>query len=76
MGETNVTPKRMHQGGMTLLALPWGIPLLKAPLIEIQNTIDKKRAVQWCELPRTALIQIGNGYFLERATKVFARPGM
>jgi len=62
MGETNVTQKRMHQGGMTLLALPRGSPLPKAPLIETHNTTDKKRAMQRCELPRTALIQIGNGY--------------
>jgi hypothetical protein len=62
MGETNVTPKRMHQGGMTLLALPGGIPLPKAPLIETQKITDKKRAAQRCELPKTALIQIRNGY--------------
>ncbi len=47
---------------MPLLALPPGIPLPKAPLIETHNTTDKKRAVQRCELPKTALIQIRNGY--------------
>ena len=44
------------------MAHPRGIPLPKAPLIETHNTTDKKRAIQRCELPRTALIQIGNGY--------------
>ena len=62
MGETNVTPKRMRQGGRTLLALPRGISFPKAPLTETHNTTDKKRAIQRYELPRTALIQIGNGY--------------
>jgi len=62
MGETNVTPKRMHQGGITLLALPMCIPLLRTPLIETHYTTDKKRTMQRRELPRIALIQIGNGY--------------
>jgi hypothetical protein len=62
MGETNVTPKRMHQGGITLLALPTCIPLLKTPLIETHYTADKKRTMQRRELSRIALIQIGNGY--------------
>jgi len=62
MGETNVTPKRMHRGGITLLALPACIPLLKTPLIEPRDTTDKKKTVQRRELPRVVLIQIGNGY--------------
>jgi hypothetical protein len=62
MGETNVTPKRMHQGGITLLVLPANIPLLRTPLIETHYTTDKKRTMQRHELPRIALIQIGNGY--------------
>jgi hypothetical protein len=62
MGETNITPKRMHPGGITLLALPLFIPLPRAPLIETLNTTDKKRTIQRRELPNIALIQIGNGY--------------
>jgi hypothetical protein len=62
MGKTNVTPKRMHQGGITLLALAACIPHPKAPLIETRYTTDKKRIIQRRELPRVALIQIGNGY--------------
>ena len=62
MGETNVTPKRMHRGGITLLALPACIPLPRTPLIETHYTTDKKRTIQRRELPRVALIQIGNGY--------------
>ena len=62
MGETNVTLKRIHQGGITLLALRMCIPLLRTPLIETHYTIDKKRIMQRRELPRIALIQIGNGY--------------
>lgn len=62
MGKTNVTPKRMHQGGITLLALPACVPHPKAPLIETHYTTDKKRTIQRRELPRVALIQIGNGY--------------
>jgi len=62
MGETNVTPKRMHRGGVTLLALPACAPYPKAPLIETRYTTDKKRTLQRRELPRVALIQIGNGY--------------
>jgi len=62
MGETNVTPKRMHRGGITLLALPACIPHLGTPLIETHYTTDKKRTIQRRELPRVALIQIGNGY--------------
>ena len=52
----------MHQGGMTLLALPQNIPLPKTPLTETHNTTDKKRAIQQGEPPRTALIQVRNGY--------------
>ena len=62
MGKTNVTPKRMHQGGITLLALAACIPHPKAPLIETHYTTDKKKTIQWRELPKIALIQIGNGY--------------
>jgi hypothetical protein len=62
MGETNVTPKRMHPGGMTLLTLPRCIPLPEALLIEAHDTTDKKRGIQRRGLRRTALIQIGNGY--------------
>ena len=57
MGKTNVTPKRMHQGGITLLALAACIPHPKAPLIETHDTTDKKKTVQWRELPRVALIK-------------------
>jgi hypothetical protein len=74
MGETNVTPKRMHQGGRTPLALPLCIPLPKIPLIETHYTTDKKRAVQGRELPKIALIRTGN--ILEGAMKIFARPGI
>jgi hypothetical protein len=62
MGETNVTPKRMHQGGITLLALPTCIPHPGTPLIETRYTTGKKRTIQRRELPSVALIQIGNGY--------------
>jgi hypothetical protein len=62
MGETNVTPKRMHRGGITLLALPACIPHPGTPLIETRYATDKKRTIQRRELPRVALIQIGNGY--------------
>jgi hypothetical protein len=62
MGKTNVTPKRMRQGGITRLALPACIPHPKAPLIETHSTTDKKRTIQQRELPKFALIQIGNGY--------------
>jgi hypothetical protein len=62
MGETNVIPKRMHQGGITLLALPACIAHPGTPLIETPNTTDKKRTLERRELPRVALIQIGNGY--------------
>ena len=62
MGETNVIPKRMYQGGVTLLFLPPSIPLPRSPLIETHYTTDKKRTVQRRELPKIALIQIGNGY--------------
>ncbi len=62
MGETNVTPKRMHRGGITLLALPACIPHPGTPLIETGYTTGKKRTLQRRELPRVALIQIGNGY--------------
>jgi len=43
MGETNVTPKRMHQLGRTLLALLPCIPLHKTPLIETHYPTDKKK---------------------------------
>ncbi len=62
MGETKVTQKRMHQGGITLLALPACMPLRRIPLIETHDITDKKQTVQRRELPRIALIQIGNGY--------------
>jgi hypothetical protein len=62
MGETNVTPKRMHQGGITRVALPTCIPFLRTPLLETHHTIDKKKTMQRRELSRIALIQIGNGY--------------
>lgn len=62
MGETNVAPKRMHQGGIALLALPLCIPHPGSPLIETPHTLDKKRTIQRRELPRIALIEIGNGY--------------
>lgn len=59
MGETNVTPKRVHQRGITLLPLPKCILLPKTPLIETHYTTDRKRTTQRRELPRIALIQIG-----------------
>jgi hypothetical protein len=62
MGETNVTPKRMHRGGITLLALPACIPHPGTPFIETRYTTDKERTIQRRELPKIALIQIGNGY--------------
>jgi hypothetical protein len=62
MGETNVTPKRIHQVGRTLLTLLLPIPFLKTPLIETHDSTDKKNAAQRRELPRIALIQIGSGY--------------
>ena len=62
MGETNVTPKRINQGGVTLLSLPPSIPLPKSPLIEAHDTTEKKRTVQRRELLKIVLIQIGNGY--------------
>jgi hypothetical protein len=62
MGETNVTPKRMHQGGITLLTLPTCILLHRTPLIETHYTSDKKQTMQRREFPKIALIQIGNGY--------------
>jgi hypothetical protein len=62
MSETNVTSKRMHQGRRTLLPLLPCIPLPKTPLIETHYPTDKKNAVQGRELPRIALIQIGNDY--------------
>ena len=65
MDEINVTPKRMFQGGVTLLALPPCILLPKPPLIETPYTKDKTRAIQRRELPKIPLIQIGNGYFGE-----------
>ena len=61
MGETNVTPKRMHPGGITLLVLPAYIPPPKVPLIT-HYPADKKQTAQRRELPRIALIQIGYGY--------------
>jgi len=62
MGEINVTPKRMHQGGKTLLALLPCLSLPKAPFIETHYTTNKKPAVQRRQLSRIALVQIGNGY--------------
>jgi hypothetical protein len=75
MGETNVTPKRMHQGGIILLALQMCIPLHRAPLIKTHYTIDKKLTIQRRELPKIVLIQIENGYSGEGA-KIVPRPGM
>ncbi len=74
MGEINVTPKRIHQVGRTLLALLPRIPLPKTPLIETHYPTDKKKAVQGRKLPRIALIQIENGYSGE-GVKMVARPG-
>jgi hypothetical protein len=65
MGEINVTQKIMDQRGMTLSALPPGISLLKSSLIETNNSTNKKRAIEQYESPRTALNQLGNGYFGE-----------
>jgi hypothetical protein len=62
MGETNVTPKRMHQGEITLLPLPKCILFLKTPLIDTHYTTDKKRTTKQHELPKIVLILIGNGY--------------
>jgi hypothetical protein len=62
MGETNATPKRMHQGGISPLALLPCVPSPKAPLIETPYTTDKKRTIQRHELQKIALIQIGIGY--------------
>jgi hypothetical protein len=62
MIETNVTRKRTHQVGRTLLALLPSIPLPKTPLVEIHYPKDKKKAVQGLKLPSIALIQIGSGY--------------
>jgi len=63
MGEKNVTPERMLQGGITPLVLPGYIPFPRTPLLQAPYTSDKKQTVQQQELPGTALIQIGNGYF-------------
>jgi len=62
MGEINVTPKRMHQGGMILLALPACIPPPKPSLTETYDTTDKKTDLTTGELEKIALIQIGNGF--------------
>ena len=73
MGETNVTPKKMRQGGITLLTLrrvsfsPEHRPL--------RHITDKKRTIRQRKLPKIALIQIENGYSGEGA-KIVARPGM
>jgi hypothetical protein len=61
MGETNVTPKRMHQGGITLLALQMCIPLQRAPLIKTHYTTDKERTMQLRELLKKVLIQSEEG---------------
>jgi hypothetical protein len=55
----------MHQGGITLLALPPCTLLPRAPLIETHHTTDKKRTIERRELLKTALIQIRNGYYGE-----------
>jgi hypothetical protein len=55
----------MCQGGITLLALlPYAL-LPSSPLIEAHYITDKKRTIQRRELPKIALIQIGNGYSAE-----------
>jgi len=63
MVETNVTPKRIHQVGKTLLALLPSIPLPKTPLTETHYPTDQKKAVLGRGLRRIALIQIGSDYF-------------
>jgi hypothetical protein len=65
MGETNITPKRIHQGGITLLALQLCIPLRRTPLIEVHYTTDKTWTIQQRALPKIVLIQIENGYSME-----------
>jgi len=60
MGETNVTPKRMHRGGITVLSLQLCIPFRRAPLIETHYTTDKKQTIQR-KLPKIVLIPIENG---------------
>jgi len=45
-----------------LLVLPAYIPPPGVPLTDTHYLADKKQAVQRRELPRIALIQIGNGY--------------
>ncbi len=50
----------MHQGGITPLTLRRVSPSPEhRPL---RHITDKKRTIQRYELPRIALIQIGNGY--------------
>jgi hypothetical protein len=60
MGETNITPKRMHQGGITLLTLRRVSP--SPEHYPLRHITDKKRTIRQRKLPRIALIQIGNGY--------------
>jgi len=62
MGETNVTPKRIHQVGGALLALLPGILLPKTLLTETHYPTDKIKALLGCGLPKIALTQIGSGY--------------
>jgi len=62
MGEINATPKRMHQGGITLLPLLACNLSPKAPLIKTDYATGKKRTTQRREFPKIALMQIGNGY--------------
>jgi hypothetical protein len=63
MGEINATPKRMHQGGITLLALLRCIPLpLDHRLLRHSTLQVKKWTIQRRKLQEIALIQIGNGY--------------
>jgi len=62
MGETNVTSKRIHQEGITPLTFPTSIFLHRIPFIQPHYTSDKKQTVERRELPRIALIQIGNDY--------------
>jgi len=73
MGETNVTPKSMHQGGVTLSTLRRVSPSPENH--PLRNITDKKLTIRRRKLPKIALIQIENGYSGEGA-KIVSRPGM
>jgi len=45
-----------------LLVLPTYIPPPRIPLIDTHYSADKKQTAQRHELPRIALIEVGNGY--------------